>query len=316
MKPIWMRRARAIMALGLTLPLFLAALLGCTASPEIASPSPVDKPTDNTSYASSDAHTTTVDVDDRPFRLYVPRRSSADPMSGLVLVLHGYSSSAEEALKLFGLPNLSDQRSLFVAAPEGREDSNGDRFWNASRACCNFDGSTVDDVGYLTRVLHTIVTNFPVDPTRIYVAGHSNGAFMAYRLACEIPTELTAVVSVAGAMDQVSDCAPRVPASVLQVHGALDDTILLKGGAIYGNPYTSALETVGVWRRLNGCNKVGKESNPVAGDDDVMATTWKGCRDRSAVALWRVPRAGHVFESTEAMQVGILDWMEGHHADR
>ena len=64
-----------------------------------------------------------------------------------------------------------------------------------------------------------------VDPYRIYVAGHSNGGFMSYRLACTHADRIAAIVSLAGAtFDTPADCSPTEPVAVLQIHGTADDT--------------------------------------------------------------------------------------------
>jgi membrane protein implicated in regulation of membrane protease activity len=57
----------------------------------------------------------------------------------------------------------------------------------------------VDDSTYLHRLLDAVKSAYRVDPTRVYFVGHSNGGFMAYRMACEHATEITAIVSLAGA---------------------------------------------------------------------------------------------------------------------
>ena len=65
--------------------------------------------------------------------------------------------------------------------------------------------------------------------TDVLLLGHSNGGFMAYRLACEIPERITALASLAGAgLADPGDCrVSDVPVDVLQVHGLNDDTMPL-----------------------------------------------------------------------------------------
>lgn len=73
------------------------------------------------------------------------------------------------------------------------------RFWNASDACCDFYHTGTDASGYLHQLLETVKSRYPVDPDRVYLIGHSNGAFIAYRMACEHAADVTAIVSLAGA---------------------------------------------------------------------------------------------------------------------
>src|SRR5205085_1985187 len=76
---------------------------------------------------------------------------------------------------------------------------------------------------------------YSVDPRRIFVVGHSNGGFMAYRMACDHSDTVAAIVSVAGAMyDDARKCRAAHPVSVLQVHGPPDNVIPYQGTGING----------------------------------------------------------------------------------
>jgi pimeloyl-ACP methyl ester carboxylesterase len=81
----------------------------------------------------------------------------------------------------------------------GQQDRRGHRFWSATDACCNLDGLAVDDVAYLRAVIRDVSARHAVDPRRVFIVGHSNGGFMAHRMACEASDLVAAVVSLAGA---------------------------------------------------------------------------------------------------------------------
>ena len=248
--------------------------------------------------------------------LYVPaRRPSAG--GALIVVLHGYSGDAAQAVEFFGLRPLADQRGFLVVAPQGTVNSEGHAFWTASRSCCTFEGSAVDDSDYLSRVIATVVSTQGTDPQRVYVLGHSNGGFMAHRLACEHADRVAAIASLAGALDADADCTPARPVSVLQVHGRADQTILYDGGEIGGKPYTSATRTVALWRRADGCRadprpgaRLDADAN-VAGED-LSQTTWTACRGNTEVALWSIEDGSHGPALTSAFTAALLDWFDAH----
>src|SRR5207302_1025248 len=77
-----------------------------------------------------------------------------------------------------------------------------------------------------------IGARYKVDQKRIYIAGHSNGAFMAYRMACDRAALVAGIMSLAGEtwLDK-SKCAPGAPVAVLQVQGTADDVIAYDGGS-------------------------------------------------------------------------------------
>ncbi len=108
------------------------------------------------------------------------------------------------------MPSEAEKRGLLYAVPDGTTDTRGDRFWNATAACCNFYGSTVDDSTYLTEVIAAVSARYSVDPARVYLAGHSNGAFMSFRMACEHADLIAAIAVLNGAMvNDVSDASRR-----------------------------------------------------------------------------------------------------------
>jgi predicted esterase len=71
----------------------------------------------------------------------------------------------------------------------------GTRAWNAG-ACCAL--ALRNDVGYLVDVVHAVEGSVPVDPTRVYVVGFSNGGMMALRAVCSAPETFAAAGSVSG----------------------------------------------------------------------------------------------------------------------
>ena len=101
--------------------------------------------------------------------------------------------------RLFHLGDAAERRGVITAYPDGTTDSTGSQFWNATDACCNFDGSSVDDSKYLVGVVAAIKAHVAVDPKRIYVMGHSNGGFMSYRTACDHADVFAAIISLAAA---------------------------------------------------------------------------------------------------------------------
>src|SRR5690348_1869655 len=107
-------------ALALVLAAGPTVLAGCGAAP--ATPATPGTP----------GSTVTVGLGDRPFRLHVPKQYRSGGRLPLVVVLHGYTSSAEEADRYFGLTAESDRRGFLYAMPDGTRDPDGHRFWNAT----------------------------------------------------------------------------------------------------------------------------------------------------------------------------------------
>jgi polyhydroxybutyrate depolymerase len=308
-------RRSCVMGLVGVLVLLAGCVAGCVAgAAQPQAPAPVSPPGATTT-------TTTVEVGERSVRLYVPASRPTGAGAALVVVLHGYTGDAAGAVDFFGLRPLADLRGFLIAAPQGTADSEGHTFWNASHACCNFEGSAVDDSDFLSHVIANFVSTQAIDPARVYVVGHSNGGFMAHRLACEHADQVAAIASLAGALDTDFECKPAKPVSVLQVHGEADATIRYDGGEIDGRPYTSAAKTVALWRRADGCRAEGRSGARLDADAkvvgyDLSPTTWTDCRGNTEVALWSIADGTHAPALTPAFTAALFDWFEAHQRNR
>src|SRR5262245_10656786 len=154
-----------------------------TSSVSTAAPSPTAPPP-SVAASPSDIGSPPAELvvgGDRPVRVYVPASYDSNEPAPLLILLHGFTASGVEVDSYFGIGSAADARGFVYAHPDGTLDDDWNRFWNATEACCNFGGSDVDDVAYLTDVIDEIQSKLSIDPKRIAVAGHSNGGFMSYR---------------------------------------------------------------------------------------------------------------------------------------
>ena len=199
------------------------------------------------------------------------------------------------------LTPLSDQYGFLYAYPDGTIDSVGQRFWNATDACCNFFGSGVDDSGYLKALIDTIKGALSVDDGRVYVAGHSNGGFMSYRMACDHADTIAAVATLAGGTYfNPNACTPSMAVDVLQIHGTNDGTIFYNGGNLFGTPYPGAVQTTQTWATYSGCSLVPDTSLPnldlvsnLAGAETSVARYVMQCAPGGTAETWTINGGVH-----------------------
>jgi polyhydroxybutyrate depolymerase len=189
---------------------------------------------------------------------------------------------------------IAKKSGIIYIAPDGTMSPEGKRFWNASKSCCNKFKQDVDDVAYINSLIDEINAKTPVDPKRIYLIGHSNGAFMSYTFACKT-NKVAAIVAIAGAMDVNPECTPSMPFSLLDIHGTADKTIKINGGVLNANPYTSATTTVKTISQVNKCN------NPTTSKKDFEPTI-KGaettvinysCDTHTHLQFWKIGKGLH-----------------------
>ncbi len=56
----------------------------------------------------------------------------------------------------------------------------------------------INDVGFISALIDSMIKDYNINPKRVYVTGISNGAIMSYRLACELSHKITAIAPVDG----------------------------------------------------------------------------------------------------------------------
>ncbi len=257
---------------------------------------------------------------DRPVPVHVPASYDPDEPTPLVMLLHGYGVDGPTQEAYLGFEQTADERGFIYAYPSGTRDMFSLPFWNATDACCDIGGSGVDDSGYLRTVIEQIQAALNIDPQRIYLVGHSNGAFMSYRMACDHADLIAAIAPLAGGtFEDTADCAPAEPVAVLHIHGTLDATIAYGGGLLFGTPFPGAEESARIWVGYNDCLDVADTSPPNIDLDAVLpgaetdVRRWQvSCDPGGYVELWKIQGGGHVPVFQSDFRDRVVDFFDAH----
>jgi polyhydroxybutyrate depolymerase len=288
--------------------LVMALVAGCSSS--------AHQPAANAARASTAGKGVTINLGSRPLTLYVPSTYHEGSAVPLVVLLHGYTSNGAEQESYLKFRPEAEKRGFLYATPDGTQDARGNRFWAGTDACCNLFGAVVDDSAYLSELIASVSAKYTVDTRKVYLVGHSNGAFMSYRMACEHADLVTAIAALNGAMwNDLSRCAPSKPVSVLHITGTNDTTIVPTGGQIAGNTYPSTATTVSDWVGLDGCSPtphttmapMDLESNVDGAETTVSRYT--GCRGDATVELWTMRAGSHIPAFTPAFAPAVVDFL-------
>ena len=259
----------------------------------------------------------------RPVSLYVPSGYQPGAPTPLLLLLHGFSASGAIEETYLGLQPLAEARTVLYAHPDGTKNADGAQFWNATDACCNFEGSTVDDSAYLASLVAEVGTRYQVDPKRVFVVGQDNGGFMAYRMACDHADVVAGVVSFGGAMwENTARCTPVAAVTTVEIHGTADLEIAYAGMdagfSADGGGYPSAAVSAADWAAFDGCatpSVAGPALRLGPGDggtDTAVARFLSGCRSGSEADLWTMPDAGHVPIIGPGFATAVFDYLLAH----
>lgn len=239
--------------------------------------------------------------------LVVP--SGAVPAAGwpIVLLLHGAGGSAEQILDDDGWRAVATRERFAVIAADGtpQNESMRARFvgnprtWNsgAGSGLSTANGSAaakdVDDVGYLVSLLDSVARRAPIDPRRVFVAGHSNGAGMSYRFAAEHPERVAAVGVMAGHLLETAAHTLKAPVSLLQIVGDHDPLVPMNGGPVRLGAVTGtlqpALDSPKRWASMLGLSHDAR----VIRDDSVTVRQWGPTSTGAVVLSYVVKGHGH-----------------------
>jgi len=269
-----------------------------------------------TTAASTTPTTSAQSFDDRPYDVFVPSSYNSATAAPLVILLHGYGVTGALQEILFRLQPQAEERGFLYVYPDASLNRIGDSSWNATDACCN--DSDVDDTAYLNHIIDEVSATYNVDPTRIFLAGHSNGGFMAYRMACDHADRIAAIVSLAGATFLDAErCAPSEPVSILQIHGTDDGTIEYDGGFTPIGPYPSAAATVAAWATYNGCTDTNESLGAIdlgilLAGAETTRQAFTGCPVDGAVELWTMNDGPHIPLPTANFAADLVDWLFAH----
>ncbi|CAN5313930.1 PHB depolymerase family esterase [soil metagenome] len=259
----------------LNLTVAMLALTGCTAGP-----------TDTPAAETGVKHT----IDDRSYLLTVPEGIGAD--APLVVMLHGGFGSGSQAERSYGWDALAASEGFIVAYPDGLG-----RAWNAGGGCCGAPGrDEADDVAFIESVVADVEARHSIDPARVYATGMSNGAMLAYRLACD--SDLFAgIAPVAGTI--VGECDSPGPVSVLEIHGLADQNVRMDGAPGAGVAAVDGMPVADVnalWLAAGSCDP------PAATTEGPVTTSTATCPHGRSVELITIDGAGHQWPGSKPIR--------------
>lgn len=233
----------------------------------------------------------------RAYLQFVPEAPSPGPLP-LVIALHGRFGTGEGMARLTGFSKLAEREDFIVLYPDGLEGE-----WNYAQGIPGYPTDGPDDIAFLDALVEHVSAEVEVDRSRVYVAGFSNGGFMAERLACSAPERYAAFVSVAagfGGMEAV--CTGGEPVRLLLIHGTFDRNIPFNGlvREVAGRSVRvlySVPDTLAFWAERGGCDPDLKaERLPGvcrAPETEVHVFTFVECAKGAALKLYAVGGCGH-----------------------
>ncbi len=288
-----------------------------TIAPDTTMPAPTAPPTAGPAEGSWDGSLVTTDGRTRTYHVYAP--GDLDPAGApLLMALHGGTGTGSQFEARSGFDDLAELYGFVVVYPDGigsGATETDNRTWNAGICCGQAALKGVDDVAFIGRLIDVMEQTYTIDQKSVFAAGHSNGGFMAYRLACELSDRIVAVGVQAGGLG-VSPCTPSQPVSLLHIHGTADTNVPIAGGKGSGisqvafPPLDQSLAAV---TAAMGCAGQPDESK----DGIVTTKSWDSCAADTTVELQLIDGAPHAwirgddFDSADAIVEFLMTHARG-----
>lgn len=217
----------------------------------------------------------------------------------LVLQLHGRGIDPVMFDRWTGFSALADEAGFAMAMPAAVGE-----IWNDGRSL-QPGREDADDDGYLSSVIDDACARLPIDHSRVYVVGMSNGAAMAGRLACTHAERFAAVAQVSGtaAVHVAAVSNPPMPLPILNIHGTADRFAPCGGGSARGlwarlimrrrvGPSLGVDDWAGTWVAANEC---AEEPQVTMLPPDTTIRRWTGGTPSSDVVFYRLEGGGHTW---------------------
>lgn len=224
---------------------------------------------------------------ERSFAVDIPPQYDPTKPMPLILNFHGLSSNGWQQKLLSKMTDLGKKEGFLVVYPEGRGIPQS---WNAGKCCAPANSLLqAKDVDFVNELLNELERKLCIDKRRIFATGMSNGAFMTYRLACELSDRIAAFSPVAGSLI-IQPCQPKRPIPLLGFNGTSDTLVPYPGSALLGFP--SVEETFRFWAKHNGC---GETPDRTYDKGDTYCNTFRQCKDGVTLTTCVVKNGGHTW---------------------
>ena len=218
------------------------------------------------------------------------RPEPANDDAPVLILMHAHGISPATMANLSEAGRLAHDYGVWVVLPKGENGT-----WNENPSSMN----STDDVGFISSLIDTLVTQEGVDSKRIYAAGYSAGGFMAERLACQLSSKIAGFVAVAATLRNslatAAQCTPSHVMPVAFIDGTSDLVVPYNGEP----SVQSAAAATAFWAVKNGCTATAVTTTtlPQTTKDGttVAQTSFTACPAGSAVDLYTVNGGGHTW---------------------
>ena len=206
-------------------------------------------------------------VPDGQYYAHMPAGWDGSTPLPTAVYFHGWSSSGANVMRNRRLTGTFDALGVLLIAPDGR---------NNTWAHVGSPSSARDEIAFIDAVMADVHDRWPVDRSRLWVTGFSQGGSMVWDVACYRGGEFAAFAPISGAFWlPLPDTCPAGPVNLLHVHGTADTVVPMEGRPIRQVfRQGDVLAGLAIWRTVNGCSA---EPDRVEDDGALTCEIWNTC---------------------------------------
>jgi len=244
----------------------------------------------------------------RNYKLYIPSRFTGQALP-LLIMLHGCTQTPVDFATGTRMNVLAEKELFLVAYPAQASSANGSKCWNWFQAAHQQRGA--GEPSLIAGITQQIMSNYPVDASRVYIAGLSSGGAMAATMAATYPDLYAAVGVHSGvahgsvqdlpsALKAMKQGAPRqarpLPTAIplIVFHGDSDTTVAPNNADRILDQW---LQTTSAGDRSSNrsVREIIVEPGQVAGGHDYTRAIYVNTTGRTIAEKWVIHQAGHAW---------------------
>jgi polyhydroxybutyrate depolymerase len=263
----------------------------------------------------------------RTIQVHLPSEYSKRKRYPVVLVLHGMGGDASLIARISHFNKTADQFGFIVVYPNSREgrwtavpDAGVRSIGGFGRRRSILDdmnrlpspndvgGNPLNELPFFNEMLDQIESEYSVDVSRIYATGFSDGAFMDFRLGCQMAGRIAAIATVGAILptslaESCSNWAWRgVP--LLMMNGTDDPMVPYRGrlSASVGFYLLPARESLKEWAKINDCGQKPARDTiepRTNGGLETRVDTYTDCKDGATTMLYSIEKGGNTWPGGE-----------------
>lgn len=225
--------------------------------------------------------TITVNGTTRNYLEYVP--SNLGSKRPLLISCHGMNQDAAYQKGMLKIESVADTAKFVTVFPNGIN-----KAWDIS-------GNS--DIDFITALIAKMVTNYDIDPNRVYLSGFSMGGMFTYHAMTKIADKIAAFAPISGYPIYGMTFTSSRPVPIIHTHGTSDDVCT----------YDKVQGILDGWINRNKCSSTAKVTKSYRGYSHITRHVWGGGTNGVQVVLMELANKGH-WVSNDGILTGEEIW--------